>query len=792
MGTENNEFLEKLRETFKIEAEEHINVISSGLIELEKAQAVEKQMGIIETVFREAHSLKGAARAVNMIDIESVCQNLESVFAALKRKETALSPELFDVLHQTVDTLNTLLLSAGAKRSASERSMIKELTRGLKSAAEGVVQPPGMKETEKIEPEKIKSKVPAAAQAIEAPPSMAVEKTVLTGTVRISTTKLDSILLQAEELLSVKQSAVHRGAELREITVSFAQWKKEWEKIQHDVRTIYRALEKNSEQSIENHHADPRGKIDPLAMKGGGSYTSFTVKNLEFLEWNSTYVRSLEHRLAALHRSCEDDYRLLDKIVEGLLDDMKTVLMLPFSSLLDIFPAFVRKLSRDHGKEAELVIRGEDIKIDKRILDEMKDPLIHLVRNCIDHGIEKPEERVQKNKPPHGTITIIVSQKNSHHVEILVSDDGAGIDLAKVKSAAVKLGIITDNEAGKLNDQEVQSLIFLSGVSTSPIVTDISGRGLGLSIVGEKVVKLGGTVSLETHPGTGTACRILLPLTLATFRGILICVDEYLFVLPTTNVEQVVRVNKEQIKTVENRETIQLNGQAVSLVRLADVLKFAQKDTAGESADLLQVVVIGSAEKRIAFTVDSVLSEQEVLVKKLGPQLTRVPNIAGATVLGTGKVVPILNVPDLMRSAVQVMGGPVLPAAAPVEKEEIKRKSILVVEDSITARTLLKNILESSGYDVKTAVDGIDAFTIMKTESFDLVVSDVDMPRMNGFDLTAKIRRDKELSGLPVVLVTALESREDRERGIDAGANAYIIKSSFDQSNLLEVIRRLI
>jgi len=310
--------------------------------------------------------------------------------------------------------------------------------------------------------------------------------------------------------------------------------------------------------------------------------------------------------------------------------------------------------------------------------------------------------------------------------------------------------------------------------------------------VGEKVEKLGGTVFLESHPGTGTACRIILPLTLATFRGILICVDEHLFILPTTNVEQVVRVSKEHIKTVENRETIRLNGQAVSLVRLADVLKFAPKCTADESADLLQVVVLGSAEKRIAFTVDGVLSEQEVLVKKLGAQLTRVPNIAGVTVLGTGKVVPILNVPDLMKSAVRVMGGPIRLPAALVEIEEIKRKSVLVVEDSITARTLLKNILESAGYDVKTAVDGIDAFTIMKTEDFNLVVSDVDMPRMNGFDLTAKIRRDKELSELPVVLVTALESHGDREHGIDTGANAYIVKSSFDQSNLLEVIQRLI
>jgi two-component system chemotaxis sensor kinase CheA len=268
-------------------------------------------------------------------------------------------------------------------------------------------------------------------------------------------------------------------------------------------------------------------------------------------------------------------------------------------------------------------------------------------------------------------------------------------------------------------------------------------------------------------------------------------VDEHFFIIPSASVERVVRVNREEIKTVENRETVQLNGQAVSLARLAEVLELFQGSGPGTSSDIVQMVVLGSAEKRIAFAVDEILNEQEVLVKRLGKQLSRVRNIAGATVLGTGQVVPILNVADLIKSAVKVTAIPARGALISGEIKE-KRKSILVVEDSITSRTLLKNILESAEYDVKTAVDGVDAFTALKMEGFDLVVSDVDMPRMNGFDLTAKIRTDKKFSELPIVLVTALESREDKERGIDVGANAYIVKSSFDQSNLLEVIRRLI
>jgi two-component system chemotaxis sensor kinase CheA len=256
------------------------------------------------------------------------------------------------------------------------------------------------------------------------------------------------------------------------------------------------------------------------------------------------------------------------------------------------------------------------------------------------------------------------------------------------------------------------------------------------------------------------------------------------------NVERVMRAKQEEISTVENREVLQINGHSLSLVHLADVLGLPHKRTTGKSGDFMQVVVLASGGERIAFAVDDIFNEQEVLLKGLGKQLARVRNFAGSTVLGSGKLAPFLNVPDLMKSGIEV--------AATITKEEVStvadthRKSILVVEDSITARSLLKNILEASGYQVKTAVDGIDAMTALKTETFDLVVSDVEMPRMDGFDLTAKIRADKKLAELPVILVTALASREHRERGIDAGANAYIVKSDFDQTGLLEIINRFI
>ena len=758
MANKNGDFLKKLLVTFKVEAEEHLKVISSGLFELEKTQTIEKQMEIIETIFREAHSLKGAARAVNATDIEMICQSLESTFASLKRREKALSVELIDTLQQSLDTLSAHLSSLTGEQAAVRKTHTK--------VRDYTFQPEIPEASRLLREEPLKEERKSSASTETSPlPSM----------VRISTTKLDSLLYQAEEFLSTKLSTKQRSTELRELNGEFVAWKKEWAKVHSDVRSMQQSNLRNG--------------VDATRPDGHERQNSEVANVLKFLEWSSDHVKSLEGKLAAIARTTEQDHRATSKMVDDLLDDMKKVLMLPFLSLLELFPKLVRDLSRDRGKNVELEIVGGDIEIDRRILEEMKDPLIHLVRNCIDHGIEAPPVREKKKKSPRGKVALAIAQRDGSKVEILISDDGSGIDAAKVKGAALKLGIVGAEEAEKMNEQETLSLIFRSGVSTSPIITDISGRGLGLAIVLEKVESLGGTVSLETRSDLGSTFRIIVPLTMATFRGVLVRLNEHLFVLPTMNVERVLTVKHEEIKTVENRETIQLNGQAASLVRLSDVMKLPRNGAANNADDSVQVVVLTGKEKRIAFLVDEVLQEQEVLVKSLGKQLSRVRNIAGATVLGNGKVVPILNVPDLLMSAVSTTAPSA--KAVPSEEPSAERKSILVVEDSITARTLLKNILESAGYHVKTAVDGIDAFTILRTEGFDIVVSDVDMPRMNGLDLTAKIRREKKYAELPVVLVTALESREDRERGIDVGANAYIVKSSFDQSNLLEVIRRL-
>ena len=575
-------------------------------------------------------------------------------------------------------------------------------------------------------------------------------------------------------MLMVKLTAQERAAALHSLEGTLEPWDKEWRKISPALRLTRRSLE-NGE--VEQSAAAPLGKL------------------LEFLEWNHAHIKALESQLIALSKASEQDSRTVSSLVNNLLEDTKKLLMLPFATLFRLFPKMVRDLAHDQNKNVQLMLDGSEIEIDKRILEGMKDPLIHLLRNSVDHGIETPQEREEQGKQKQATLTIAVSRLGSSEVQILISDDGAGLNVAKIKSAAIKQGLISAEAAEKMADEQVVPLIFQSGVSTSSIITSISGRGLGMAIVREQVEKLGGRLSVETKSGVGTEFRIILPLALAAFKGILVRVAEQIFVIPTADVERVVRIRPDEILTVENRETIALRRapsghDVVSLTRLGEVLELS-RNSAPQKEGFLQVIVLGTRETRIAFIVDEVLNEQEVLVKTLGDPLVRVRNIAGATVLGSGRAVPILNASDLLKSA-QRTGAPAITGTAQDVSETSSNKAVLVVEDSITSRMLLKNILESSGYRVTTAVDGLDGLTTLKTEKFDAVISDVDMPRMNGFELTAAIRAEQKWTAMPVVLVTARDSREDRERGVDAGANAYLVKSNFDQSNLLGVLQRLI
>lgn len=749
MSTREQDFLKRLRATFRVEAEEHIHDLSMGITELENLDEPIRRAEIVEEIFRNAHSLKGAARSVDLKDIEKICQPMESILAGIKRQEASLSPMLFDLLHRAVDSLSQMVSAMGEEETSNSQLNFYELRRLLEEAASGDAPP--------LIPQEQTPKAPvlqpvAPAQMRSAADAMMME------TVRIPIAKLDPLLLQAEEMIQTKLSAVQRAIELREILEELYAWKTE------------------SEQLKEKY----------------GLHTQ------ELPEWADLRLAALTNMVRVARQSFEEDQRALQRMVDDHLKAMKQILMLPVSVLVEGFPRLVRDIAGEQGKYVELVIRGTELEVDKRILEELKVPLIHLLRNCVDHGIEKPKERANLQKSERSVITLAFSAIDSRNFEITVSDDGAGINVEQLRTAAIEKGFVTAQAVEKMIPEDVVQFIFESGISTTKIITDISGHGLGLAIVRDKVEKLGGVVSVKTYANVGTIFRLVLPLTMATFRGVLIREQEYLFILPLANVERVVRTHQDEIKTVKNRETIRIDGKILSLVKLSNVLGLpARSDNHREcvpeeqsATDYIPVLIISFQDKRIGFQVDEVQAQEEVLVKGLGKQLSRVRNISGAAVLGSGKVVLVINVADLMRSALRPSE---TDRRKPAEgKTPTAPGRILVAEDSITSRVMLKNILETSGYHVATAVDGLDAFTQLRNGEFDLVVSDVDMPIMSGFELTAKIRSDKRLGELPVILVTALESRQDRERGIEVGANAYIVKSSFNQSNLTEVIERLL
>ncbi len=708
MSDDTERFRAKLLETFRIEALEHLDAISSGLLSLEQAREGDGHPAL-ERVFREAHTMKGAARAVNLQSIEQACHAIESTFASLKSNRASVTPQLLDAVHTSVEAIRRM------------------------------IAPPES----------------APAPAAESVNPVSTEPARTTATVRLPAQRLEAIMKKSEELVGPRLAAAERSNELLRLHTPIGAWRARFDSL----RASRYALER---------------------MPASAEVSEI----LHYLEAEDELLRDADARLSAMRRAADADTRALTAIVDSLLDEVREAQMLPFSTAIDSLPRLARDLARTQEKQVDLRIQGQEIEVDRRVLDELKGPLQHLLRNCVDHGIERPEIRRACGKSPEGGIRLNIAHRGNH-LEVVVADDGAGIDTNGVRETATRLGLLSQEDASRLGDAESLSLIFHSGLSTSPAVTEISGRGLGLPIVREKIEQLGGRVTVDSRRGAGTTIRMDVPLTLASVRGILIESGGGRFVLPSNGVERVMRVNISDIRSVEGIETLTVDGRTVRFVYLTDTLGLPRPSF--EAGSLIHALVLGSDLQRTAFGVAQIIDEREIVVKGLGPQLVRLRNVVGATVLGTGEIIPVLNTSDLLKSVARSLA--LLPEA---EESRPRASSILVVEDSITSRTLLKNILESAGYDVTVAGDGVDGWTALKEGSFDLVVSDVEMPRMNGFELTERISADASLSDIPVVLVTALDSPEYRERGMDAGARAYIVKSNFDQSNLLDVVRRLI
>ncbi|MDO9320968.1 MAG: response regulator [Pseudomonas sp.] len=732
MSLDREALRQRLLASFRVEAEERLGVLADGLANWCEAGASSES---IESLFREVHSLKGASRAAGLLPIEQLCHAWESLLSVVRRGQLSLTAERVELCRHTLKAVQKL--HAGHPLEEHEHAALID---SLEAAALG--------ETVNL-PE-----MPQSTPSIATDPS----------TVRVSTQRLDALLFQSEALLQHKLEAQAHVLNLKAHAAAFEP--------QRSKGLLSGGALKKLREGLDDLPENARDGLKTV---------------LDYLDWSLVQLDRLHFSATRLEKTGKHLAQGLTQLSESLLSELQAVLLLSGSSLMEGLPAMVQDLASQAGKRVELRVRGESLQVDKRILDELRTVLTHLLRNAIDHGLETPEQRRQVGKAAVGQLQVELLQESADRFELRVSDDGCGIDLEQLRRRAVASGLQTAEQASALTNSEALALIYCSGLSTSAILTDLSGRGLGMAIVLEVVERLGGRIELESNALQGSCFHLHLPLSLSTFRAVIVRNAERVFAIPALAVERCLRVPNSAIRNLENRPSVVLEGVVLPVWPLADVLGLTSLE---QSAGELTLLVLKVRGERFALLVEALLGDQEITVKSLGRQLLRVRNLLGATVLGDGQLVPILHPADLYRSALETAGSSL--SQQNQQRSAVAPQRLLIAEDSFTSRGLLKAILEGAGYQVATANDGLEAWNALKQGQFDLLVSDVEMPRMDGFILTSRIRADRELANLPVVLVTALHSAEDRARGLEAGANAYLVKSGFDQESLLDAIRRLI
>ena len=775
----------ELAQLFKAESAEHLAHLDDGLLRLEKTPA---DQALLEEVFRESHSLKGAARMLGLSQIETAAHGLETILNTARKGETPLTPDVIERMTVVLGDLRGLVQEAlggtapppqPSPASGGGRQTPQLSPAGDKRphpslpprAGEGAIASPSrLREGVEGRTAGEEAFAPSLARSAgegwgggNAPPQ-AVEPFRIE-TVRVETRKLDDLLTLVGELSVIEGRVQHRLSLMDEL---LEQWT---------------MLERNHKKGSADFGLHPQGvgRVVPVAEA-----TTTTLR-----------IAELGKRLKEARDAFYEDGARLETTVNTLEERVHAARLLPLSTVFALFPRMVRDLAKQQNKEVELIIEGGEIGVDKRILEEMKDPLMHLLRNALDHGIEAQPERERQGKPHSGAVLLRAVREGSG-VLLEVRDDGRGLDTEAIRKVALKRGLHDEATLAAMTPAQLQQLIFLPGFSTSTFVTELSGRGVGLDVVRVNVERLKGDIRMESSPQQGTVMQVRLPLSLATTRLLLADVGGRLYGLPIEFVHTSRRVREEDLFTLEGRPAIKLDGQPVIAPRLADLLELPEAGPSPSPSPAsgrglgrgLVCIVLQVGDERLGLRVDELLDEEEVVAKPLGAPLTRVRNVAGLTILGSGEICAVLNPADLVRSAHKLAAAPV--KSKPERAVAAAKTAILLVEDSALVRAMEKRILEDAGYEVIATVDGMDALDALGRRSFAAVVSDIVMPNMDGLTLTARIRQEPRYKDLPVVLVTALSSDEDKRRGLEAGANAYIPKPSFDQRVLLETLKRLI
>ena len=730
---------QKLLATFQIEHRDHLEQIRSLLAMIQKTGA-QPAGPELEEAFRRAHSLKGAARAVDLRPIEGLAHRLETLFSRVRQGQCTLDQEVTGVVQQVLDASEDCIVALAENRPAKT----------VPAALRAIEQVLGMETSVSVEPPP-EAQVPGSGfQPIE--------------TVRITAQNFDGLFRTAGGLVTESQRQDRVRDELNELVRDIALIEKEGDRVRRSARAA-------------------------LSHSGASRELARLAPLLDSME---RQVRSVSRRARATHRLHHRSSWNMRQLGKQLQSDVWQARMVPAESLLEGYRKMMRDLARDEGKEVEFRANSAGVRADRRVLEALKDPIMHLLRNAVSHGIESSVERIKKGKSRSGLVTLGVDA-NGQRLTITIQDDGRGVDLARVTEVAVRDGILSESDAAHRSPQELTRILFRAGFSTSATVTNLSGRGMGLSVVYEAIRRLQGDLDLQPVTGGGTSIHISVPLSIATHRLIVVNCGSQIFAIPILGIERLKRIKVSSVETVEGKPVVVLNGQPVPLASIHGLLGLEHSSNRTDP-DALQVVVLRSGSHRVALAVDAVLRETDAVIQDLGPAAGCGGRISSGVVLDDGAIAFVVNPMELIQSAVQLRSQlqPLSFAKAPEPAAEPAPSSILVVDDSMTTRALEKSILEAHGYQVRVAVDGVEALARLRQEAADLVIADIEMPRLNGFGLIEAMKQDRKLKSIPVIIVSSVERREDQERGLALGADAYIVKRKFDQEELLAAIRQIL
>ncbi len=747
---ENDALIARLMKTFLGEAEEHVRTLNEHLLALEKRDGGADRAKTFKSLFRTAHSLKGAAHAVRLPLLEMACHKLEELFSAASDGRRSFDPELFRLLFTVVDGIGDAVGRLREQKSLEDAPLALMLP-GLDAAIAGAPASLGERRSSAA-----REPAPAAAERFDQ-------------LVRIPAERLDALLAHSGELMVARRRAEMRSEDAERLHESVKHWRAEW-----------RGLERAVERLLSDGNGPSEHAASPTAA---GRPARATPRVLASTRRAIEDLRRFDRELQRFVGTLGSDHQALGRMA-GLLDgDVRRARLLPFAEACVGLERVVRDLAATSGKEIDLVVEGADIELDRSILEGLKDPLLHLVRNSVDHGIESASARLAAGKPARGRIGVAAMLRGSR-IEVTVADDGAGLDIPAIRERTRQKHL-----PEPADERECAQNIFLAGFSTSPIVTEISGRGVGLDAVKNKVESMRGAVELDFEAGRGVRMTLSLPLTLTTIRALLAECGGQIFAFDNMAVEKLLRIGAGELRSIDGRDVLTNGGGPTPVVALAELLQLRADTPSTAAGDRQPAMLLAAGGHRVVIRVDNLLAEQEVVVRGLGRRLVGLKAISGAAILPTGRLTLILNAADVVRMAVRH-----LPAGSQTAAEPLKpaQPRLLVADDSITTRMLEKSILESAGYAVLVAADGLEAWRLLQEHGADLVVSDVQMPDMDGFALTKTIRGSQRFRTLPVILVTGRESEADKIRGLEAGADAYLLKSAFDQTILLETIRQIL